>query len=186
MRKANNLIEISLLCVVIIVIAVPVTIAFNHQKEIIAAFSKSSSDKQTVNLHTATAQKLSEKVPYAKVETAGTSALSYFNNMPLNEFDTTLSNVNYSDLLAKDDKGTGNSIINYAQALTNNDAAGLSEYKDISETNITTTTLSQLVAILNKVTSEAFKAINDPDVQKAAEGFKERFSALMDAAQSNK
>lgn len=182
MRKAQNLIEISLLCVVIIVIAVPVTIAFNHQKEILAALSKSSSAKQTVNLKTASAEKLSENVPYAKVETAGTSALSYFNNMTPKEFDTALSNVEYSDLEGKDSKG--NNIINYANELTKNESLGLSQYKDISETNITTTTISELVAILNAVTNAAFNAAKDPDVQAAADGFKERFSKILANATS--
>lgn len=184
MRRAQNVVEILLLCAVVVVIAIPVTIAFNHQNEILAALSKSSSSKQTVNLKTATPEKLSEKVPYAKVETAGTSALSYFNNMSPQEFDTALSNASYSDLLAKDDNGKGNNIIDYANELTKNDAAGLSQYKDISETDVTTTTLSELVAILNAVTSAAFNAAKDPKVQAAADGFKERFTTLLDAAKT--
>lgn len=182
MRRAQNIVEILLLCAVVVVIAIPVTIAFNHQNEILAALSKSSSSKQNVNLTTASAEKLSEKVPYAKVETAGTSALSYFKNMSIQEFDTALSNVTYSDLVSKDSKG--NNIINYANELTKNDSLGLSQYKNLSETNITTTTISDLIAILNAVTQAAFNAANDPSVKAAADGFKERFGALLDASKS--
>lgn len=182
MRRAQNIVEILLLCAVVVVIAIPVTIAFNHQNEILAALSKSSSSKQNVNLTTASAEKLSEKVPYAKVETAGTSALSYYH-MSANEFETALSNnVSYAELNEKDSKG--NNIINYANELTKNDSLGLSQYKNLSETNITTTTISDLIAILNAVTQAAFNAANDPSVKAAADGFKERFGALLDASKS--
>lgn len=182
MRKAQNVVEVLLVCVAVVIIAIPVTFAFNHQNEILASLSKSSSAKQNVNLTTASAAKLNEKVPYAKIETAGTSALSYYN-MSAKEFETALSNnITYSELTDKDSKG--NNIIQYANELTSNDSLGLSQYKNISETNITTNTISDLVAILNVVTNAAFNAANDPAVQAAANGFKERFGALLDAAQS--
>lgn len=176
MHRAQNIVEILLIAALVAVVTVSVAIMYNHQKTQLANMSKSNYSNQSVNLNTANAAKLSELAPYSKVETAGTSALTYLD-MSSAEFSSIMANnVQYSELLDNPD-GKGN-ILELGEALSSHLNLGYT----FSASNVTVNTLSDLVGVLNAATSGNI----DPQYAGEAETFKTRFNSLLDASTASK
>lgn len=175
MRKAQNVVEVLLIAALVAVISITVAIMYNHQKTTLANMSKST-DKQVVNLNTASAAKLNELVPYSKIETAGTSALRYLGLSSAAFESAMANNIQYSELLDNPD-GKGN-ILQFGTTLSQELGLGYT----FSANNITVNTLSNLVGVLNTITADGFNPTNDPQIASDAATFKTRFNSLLDAS----
>lgn len=193
MRKAQNFLEISLLCCLVAVVAATVVVMCNRQNANLVGMSKVALASQKggqppvnvapVNLNTATAAQLASKTPYNKVETAGTSALNHLN-LSQAAFESAFSNIPYSALAGINADGSpmaGGSILNEAGTL--NTELQLNYSDSLVPTNITTNTLSGLLAIYNTIIAPGFKAATQA-AQDAIPAFISKFESIVKAAES--
>lgn len=180
MRKAGNLIEMPLILGVITVVAVGTLLVFNNQSLRLAVMS--AINFRPVNLQTMSQDAAKQIVPYNRVETAGGNALTNIA-MTSSDFESAITHTTYGEVKKALDEtdSQGKNIADYANALI--DSLGL-DYKKLSSGNITSRTLSDLVGILNKVSSTAF-AQEHPDQAANAKGFVERFKSVLTGALSN-
>lgn len=176
MKKAQNIIEIMLIAVLVAVVTITVAIMYNHQKTTLAGLSKTNLHGINLVAPNIPSGQLAELVPYSKVETAGTSALKYLG-MSSSAFESAMSNnIHYSELLDNPD-GKGN-ILQFGNTLSQELNLGYT----FSADNITKDTTSDLVGVLNAVTAVGFNPTNDPKIAADAATFKTRFNSLLDAS----
>lgn len=183
MRKAGNLVEMPIILGVVTVVAIGTLLIYNNQSIRMAV--SSAINYRPVNLQTMTQDMAKQIVPYNKVETAGGNALSYYAGT---DFESAITHINYGNLedaFKKDPKSNTEGIDTYANNLIK--IPELSEYKPLTETNITSQTLSDLVGILNVITKPSVKEFikQHPKQETNVKGFLTRFDALLTAGTSN-
>lgn len=138
MRKAHNLVEVSLIVVLVAAIAIVVFALFNNQKlGLKNAFS-------SVNLEKIDATKAKEKVTFEMTETAGANALKVLG-MSFQDFTGRIQNVSYEDLKAASDN-SGKDIFDLANVLIKNLHLN---YKPVSANKVNSKTLTALVGAMN-------------------------------------
>lgn len=180
MRKAGNLVEMPIIVGVVTVVAIGTLIVYNNQNLRLAVMS--AINFRPVNLQTMTQDTAKQIVPYNRVETAGGSALTNIA-MTSSDFDSAITHTTYAEVKKALDEtdSQGKNIANYANDLKG--PLGL-KFDDITETNITSQTLSDLVKVLNAISSKTFKD-DHPDQIANAKGFLERFKSVLTSALSN-
>ena len=176
MRKAQNIVEISLLACLVVVIAIASMSMYNNQK---LRLAKDSS----VELHSVDLTKMKEDaatagqtLPYHKavaVETAGTNALE---GMSSSAIETAISKLTYEDLAKAMDGGDNTDIAKLGNSLI--DSLKLSDCDLISKEGVTPSTLTDLIKILNA----AAKSPNIKNTDSTEYKFVQRFKALLNSA----
>lgn len=183
MRKAQNVVEIGLLLSLVVVVAITAMTLYNNQKHKLVNLSKSNINQQSVDLTSLSPLKTDEMVPYNQAETAGVLSLELLG-MNATDFANALSNLTYGQLNDLLNSPEGQDIADLANGLI--DSLGLN-YPDITATNVTVNTLSDLVGILNAIVG------SDPDhpnpnlldTTSAESLFLARFQALINLAGSS-
>lgn len=138
MRKAHNLVEVSLIVVLIIAIAIVVFALINSQKLGLTNMFNA------VNLEKIDATKAKEKVPFEMTETAGTNALKVLN-MSFQDFTGRVQNVSFQDLKGATDK-SGKDLFDLANVLIKKLHLN---YGPVSASKVNPKTLTALIGVLN-------------------------------------
>lgn len=175
-KRAQNFIEIALLACVIVVVSISVYSIYNNKKLEVAKMTHSKINQQAVDLNTASAAKLNEKVPYNGVETAGSMSLKLLG-MSMDEFNSSMANITYQQLKDAMTSSDGQDIASLANSLITQ--LGLT-YPEVTADNVTVDTLSTLTGILNAVSDASHSS--DPTSQ----AFIERYQSLLTAANGGK
>lgn len=146
MRKAHNLVEVSLIVVLIAAIAIVVFALFNNQKLGLAgAFGGAFN---SVNLEKMDAAKAKERVTFEMTETAGMNALKVLG-MSFQDFTGRIQNVTYAELKASTDK-SGKDLFDLANKLIKNLHLN---HKEVSANRVNSKTLTSLIGVLNASSS---------------------------------
>jgi len=170
MKKAQNLVEISLLIGIVALVAITSITIYNRQNTKLADMTKSSNFK-SVSLTKMTNAKPTDKVPYSATETAGTSALTMLG-LTSEQFKSGASSVTYEDL----QKVSGSSDTDIF-ALTNQLISDLKlGYDTVSPDNITTETLSTMIGVLDAAAGPSVPST----AKAAADAYIAAFKALLD------
>ena len=175
MKKAHNILEVSLLLCFIVAVSFVALSMYNNQKLKLADLSKSTIKSQSVDLKSSSlkASKLNDTVPYNKTETAGTNALTYLGKSA-SEFEAALSTVTYSDLSAAAGENSNENIFTLANSLI----AQLNlKYPNVSENDINVDTLSTLVGVFDAAVS-ALDSSNE-GVKTTADSYIKNFETLL-------
>lgn len=171
MRKAQNIVEISLLACLVVVIAIASMSMYNNQK---LRLAKDSSVKlKSVNISTMTTEQSAETVPYNKsvaVETAGTNALG----MSSQALEAAISKITYQDLAKAMDGGDNTDIAKLGNSLIESLKLNCSE---ISKDGVTSNTLTDLISILNAAASSPNSSNPDSTEYKYIQRFKDLLTA---------
>lgn len=182
MRKAGNMMEISILLGVVTVVTIGTLVVYNNQNLRLALLS--AINFRPVNMETMNQDTARLNVPYNRVEVGGGNALTSIGWTSA-DFESAITHVSYGNL---DDafkpKDGLEGIDTYANNLIGNKDLGLSSYTTLSATNITAKTLSDLVGILNVITSpsiEGFKQAH-PEAAGDVDGFLKRFKDILTTA----
>lgn len=180
MRKAGNVIEIAMILCVVTIVTIGTLIVYNNQNLRLALLS--AIHFKPINLNTMSEGTAKQTIPYNKTETAGSNALTKLG-MSSADFESAITNITYGDLEdAMEKDSTDNNIATFANELKG--PLGLN-FEDITATNITGQTLSDLVKVLNGIYNNDLINSTNSAIKAAANGFIERFSSLLTAAGKN-
>lgn len=170
MKKAHNMVEISLLICFVLAVAIASWNVYNNQKMKLADLSKPALRVQAVNLKTMDESKAEEKIPYTSVETAGTNALTVLG-MSSEEFTTKVSDISY-ETLKESSQNQETDIFNLANSLI---TMLKLNYNQVSAENITPETLATFVGVLNAAVD-----VTSGDAKPTADTFVTQFKSLLD------
>lgn len=173
MKKANNILEISLiLCFVVTISIVTFTIYNNHNLKL-SKLSNIQFSSQSINVATASTPTLNKNVPYNRVETAGTNALTYMG-VSSSKFDSAVSQITYGQLKAASADSTNN-IFTLANSLITKLNLG---YTPVSSEGVNSSTLSTMIGILNAAVSAIGSSSTDDSVKSLAKTYVTQFESL--------
>lgn len=171
-KKAQNMIEISLVVLFAAIVAIFLVAGYNNQKNKVAALSKPTINSAAINLKTGVYNP-GDIVPYSPAETAGSNALKLLDpNMTLDKYNALMSNIKYGDLK------TALDVPNTEMDLTGLGNKLISDLKlplaNLSAENVGLNTLSSLTAILNAI------ADNNLGQDATAQAYMQSLKALLD------
>jgi len=150
-RKAQSIVEVSLLAAFVAILAISVGVIYNNQKAHLADMSKSSINTKSVNTLTwggyHSDSRWNDKVPYKSTETAGGLSILGLSS---SEFDSYMSNISYLqlDTALSTESADGKTLLERVNAL---ETALKIPYRPIDKADINVDTLSVFTAILNQV-----------------------------------
>lgn len=172
--KAQNFVEIALLAGLVAIIAIVSFTIINNRK--IELTKMSAVNVRSVNLNTASAVKLKEKIPYnSAIETAGAMSLEKMG-MNASQYDTAMANITYEQL-KNDIQSNGEEDI---ASLANDLITELNlPYNEISADNISANTLASLTGILNEVSGAEY------DNDETAQAYIARLNTILSTALAN-
>lgn len=163
MKKANNILEISLLLCFIVVVSVVAFKMYNNQKINLANMSKPTINNQSVGVSSSTQVSQSNgTATYGQIETAGTNALAYIG-MSASEFNSAVMTITSSKLSDSVAQNADKNIFTLANSLISQ--LNL-QYAKVSAKEIDSNTISTLVGVLNNAVSTATS--NDASVAEKA------------------
>ena len=171
MKKAQNLVEVSVLISLVAVVAITSLAIYNNQRMKLANLTNPNLKNVNVVKMSETSATAKIKVPSTAAETAGTSALTVMG-MNSDKFKSEVSDITYEDL--KEAAAAGGSDI---FDLTNDLIAKLNlNYDKVSAENITPETVDTMIGVLN-----AASIVSSSDANKAtADSFIKQFEELID------
>lgn len=183
MKKAGNMVEISIILGVVAVVTVGTLLIYRNQD--LRLMVLSAINFRPVNLQTMSQDdKVKLNVPYNRVETAGGNALTNIGWTSA-DFESAITHVSYGNLDdAFKEKDGVKGIDTYANNLINDKLLNLMDYTPLTATNITSKTLSDLIGILNTITSPSIEAFKQehPEAASDVDGFLKRFNDILTVA----